>query len=119
MTKKRQHPHAHLLRLAAASLPIVSDNPMPSASDPSVAHPDLVKFEYAEFVSHQEPGKTKLAPMETAIVQGPLGFAGDISRHWAMVFVYRVSLRWRHRRRQRSAAFGGGDQIKHERFGAM
>jgi hypothetical protein len=84
MTKKRQHPHAHLLRLAAASLPIVSANPTPSASDPSVAYPDRVKFEYAEFVSHQEPGKTKLAQMETAIVQGPVGFAGDISRHWAI-----------------------------------
>ena len=40
----------------------------------------------------------------------------DISQR---VFVYRVSLRWCHRRRQRGAALGLGDQVEHERFGAV
>lgn len=35
------------------------------------------------------------------------------------VFVCRVPLQWRHRWRERSAALGRGDQIEHERFGAV
>lgn len=82
MPKKRQHPHAHLLRLSQ----LLSANPPPALplSDASLSRPDEVKFEYAEFVSHQEPGQSKLAQMETAISQGPLGVLGeDILGHWA------------------------------------
>jgi len=85
MTKKRQHPHSHLLRLsrlnAAAPLPAASRL---ISAEAGVSDPDLVKFDYAEYVSQHEPGRTKLANMETATSHGPLGFDEYHARHWAM-----------------------------------
>lgn len=85
MTKKRQHPHAHLLRLsrqtyASEALPAK----WPGVADLSLAAPDMIKFDLAEFAAGQEPGKSKLEWLEKAIRQGPLGFDDQMSRHWSM-----------------------------------
>ena len=82
MPKKRQHPHAHLLRLSQ----LIADNPPPALplSDASLSRPDQIKYEFAETVARQEPGRAKLAQMKTALRQGPLEFFGaDILDHWA------------------------------------
>ena len=65
---------------------MIAANPPPTLPlpDASLSRPDEVKFEYAEFISHQEPGQSKLAQMEKALSRGPLGFDENISRHWAM-----------------------------------
>jgi hypothetical protein len=45
--------------------------------------PDVVKFRYATYVSEYPPGKGKLARLEKALQQGPLGSIPEID-HWAM-----------------------------------
>ena len=78
MTKKRQHPHAHLLRLNQSSAAgSASTAAWPGAADPSLARPDLVKFDYGASVISQEPGRTKLAQMTGALRLGPLEFFGE------------------------------------------
>ena len=85
MPRKRQHPHAHLLRMYLQSQETVpAAEKWPGVSDPSLAAPDMIKWEYAEFADRQEPGKSKLKWLESAIRQGPLGFDDEIPRHWGM-----------------------------------
>lgn len=80
--RKRQHPYQHLVRLLdAVNVPPVRQ--WPGASDPSLARPDRIKFEFAEFVSEQEPGRSKLKQLEEAFRKGPLSHIPDIE-HWAM-----------------------------------
>jgi len=45
--------------------------------------PDHVKFIYATYVSEHQPGQRKMAQLERAFQQGPLGMIPEI-RHWAM-----------------------------------
>jgi len=45
--------------------------------------PDRVKFIYATYVSEREPGRSKMAQLERAFQQGPLGIIPEID-HWAM-----------------------------------
>ncbi len=81
--RKRQHPHAHLLDLYdAMALEARRPPTWPGVSDPSLAHPDDIKFELAEFASKQEPGQSKLEAFEIALSQGPLGQLPEIE-HWA------------------------------------
>jgi len=81
---KRRHPHAHLLRLYDHSRENVPQRvKWPGVGDPSLAAPDMIKFDYAEFASHQEPGQSKLKQLEDALGKGPLGFHPEIE-HWAM-----------------------------------
>ena len=80
--RKRQHPHAHLIRfLEAVNVP--PPVAWPGAGDPSLTRPDMIKFEFAELAADQEPGKTKLKRLEDSFSSGPFGFLPDI-KHWAM-----------------------------------
>ena len=45
--------------------------------------PDHVKFIYATYVSERDPGRRKMAQLERAFQQGPLGMIPEID-HWAM-----------------------------------
>jgi hypothetical protein len=45
--------------------------------------PDHVKFIYATYVSERAPGRSKMAQLEKAFQQGPLGMIPEIN-HWAM-----------------------------------
>ncbi|MEK7784478.1 MAG: hypothetical protein AAB658_03490, partial [Chloroflexota bacterium] len=83
--RKRQHPHAHLLRLADLLETVNVPPPLqwPGANDPGLARPDMVKFEMAELAANQEPGKSKMKQLEDAFRKGPLGELDDIE-HWAM-----------------------------------
>ncbi|HLB50168.1 MAG TPA: hypothetical protein VJL59_24360 [Anaerolineales bacterium] len=80
--RKRQHPHAHLLRLLEA-VNVPQPNEWPGANDPSLARPDMIKFDYAESVTTQETGKSKLKRLEDDFQKGAFDFVPDI-KHWAM-----------------------------------
>lgn len=80
--RKRQHPHQHLIRLLEA-VNVPPPPKWPGASDPSLVMPDKVKLDFAEFVSKQEPGRSKLKQFEDGFRKGPLGVVPDIE-HWAM-----------------------------------
>ncbi len=82
--RKRQHPHAHLLRLLDVSRENIPQRvTWPGVGDPSLDRPDMIKFDFAEFASRQEPGQSKLKSFEEALNKGPLGFVPEIE-HWAM-----------------------------------
>jgi len=55
----------------------------PGVRDPSLARPDMVKFDLAEWASTHEPGKSKLKQLEEGFRNGVLGYLPDIA-HWAM-----------------------------------
>jgi hypothetical protein len=55
----------------------------PGASDPSLARPDQVKFELAEFALQHDPGRSKERQLADGLCKGPLGFLPDLD-HWAM-----------------------------------
>ncbi len=82
--RKRLHPHVHLVRLSQVE-PVVGPQLVvwPGVSDASLSAPDQVKFDLAQFVSTQEPGRTKLKSLEDALAKGPLGHLPEIG-HWAM-----------------------------------
>lgn len=80
--RKRQHPHQHLIRLLEA-VNVPPPKMWPGAVDLSLARPDSVKFDYAQFASDRAPGKAKLDQFEAAYRDGPLGRFPDI-HHWAM-----------------------------------
>ncbi|MFQ5811596.1 MAG: calcium-binding protein [Anaerolineae bacterium] len=66
----RSHPSRNLDRLACTD-------------DDLRRRPDHVKFIYATYVSEREPGRRKMAQLEKAFQQGPLGMIPEIN-HWAM-----------------------------------
>ncbi len=55
----------------------------PGVRDPILARPDMVKLDFAEWTSTQEPGKSKLKQLEEGFRNGVLGYLRDIE-HWAM-----------------------------------
>jgi hypothetical protein len=55
----------------------------PGASDISLARPDVVKFELADFASHKEPGRTKIHHLEQAARRGLLENLQDLD-HWLL-----------------------------------
>jgi hypothetical protein len=60
----------------------------PGGSDPTLARPDLVKFDFATFATKHEPGRSKYRVFEQRFARGPLGrFPGF--DHWAIEeFIY-------------------------------
>ncbi len=55
----------------------------PGAVDPTLARPDRVKFDFANWATDSEPGKSKLKALETGICNGLLGKLPDMD-HWAV-----------------------------------
>ena len=66
----RSHPSRNLDHLACSD-------------DDLHRRPDHVKFIYATYVSEHQPGRGKMAQLERAFQQGPLGIIPEID-HWAM-----------------------------------
>lgn len=64
-----------------ASIPAPSD--WPGHVDPSLARPDLVKFDFGQAAFEQEPGKSKVGALKRGYARGPRRFLPDIE-HWAM-----------------------------------
>ncbi len=54
----------------------------PGASDPSLARPDLVKLEFAEFAMHRSPGREKARQFEAACRKGLLHGLEEVD-HWS------------------------------------
>jgi hypothetical protein len=50
----------------------------PGGCDPSLARPDLVKFDLAQFATAQPPGRDKSRLLETGLRKGLLGFLPDV-----------------------------------------
>lgn len=67
----------------AETLSVPEPASWPGASDPSLARPDRVKFELAEFAIRRGPGRAKYRTFEDALRQGHLGFLPHID-HWAI-----------------------------------
>ncbi len=55
----------------------------PGGCDPSLARPDMVKLDFAEWVTGHEPGKSKLRQLEAGFSQGVLAYLPGMD-HWAM-----------------------------------
>jgi hypothetical protein len=63
------------------SFPPVSD--WPGGCDPSLARPDLVKFEMATWATKQPPGDARSRQLEYDMAKGPLAAVPAID-HWAI-----------------------------------
>src|SRR5437016_2695346 len=55
----------------------------PGACDASLARPDLIKQELAEFAIHREPGRAKCRQLERDLANGLLHGIRDLN-HWGM-----------------------------------
>jgi len=55
----------------------------PGGCDATLARPDMVKLDFAEWVSRGEPGKSKLRRLEVDFRKGVLGYLPEMD-HWAM-----------------------------------
>jgi hypothetical protein len=55
----------------------------PGACDASLARPDLIKQELAEFAIHREPGRAKCRQLERDLANGLIHGIGDLN-HWGM-----------------------------------
>jgi hypothetical protein len=55
----------------------------PGASDPSLARPDMVKFDLTQFATTTEPRRSKGRQLEAGLSKGLMGFLPEID-HWAM-----------------------------------
>ncbi|MBI4585388.1 MAG: hypothetical protein HY717_15350 [Planctomycetes bacterium] len=55
----------------------------PGASDASLSHPDMLKFELTTFAVEEEPGRSKLKELEARCRRGPLAELPEID-HWVM-----------------------------------
>ncbi len=87
LDKKRRASEGPLPLLPMRRLVETLETPMPAhwpgASDPSLARPDVVKFELAEFAIGSEPGKSKEKQLSQGLRKGALGFLPELD-HWAM-----------------------------------
>jgi hypothetical protein len=85
MSKQKRPPsHKHLLRLHdPGRIAPPTGETWPGVSDPSLAAPDAIKFDYGNFAAHQAPGQPKLEQFEENLRHGPLGFIPEID-DWAM-----------------------------------
>jgi hypothetical protein len=54
----------------------------PGVSDPSLERPDLARWEYAEWATKNEPGRSRSRQLEAGLRQGVYGFLPEIE-HWA------------------------------------
>ncbi len=75
-------PPSDLVR-ALEALKVPAPAHWPGASDPSLARPDLVKLELAEFVFGTEPSRSKGQQLEDDLHDGLLHFLPDL-HHWAI-----------------------------------
>src|SRR5437868_4562142 len=50
----------------------------PGASDPSLARPDLVKFDLATYAINTEPGRSKVKQLEDGLSKGVIGYLPEM-----------------------------------------
>ena len=84
MAKKRKHSASRKRKQKPTrSHPSRNSDRLACTDDDLRRRPDHVKFIYATYVSERQPGRSKMAQLEKAFQQGPLGIIPEID-HWAM-----------------------------------
>jgi hypothetical protein len=90
LQKRRQNPlpapglspELDRLRQLKQMLSVPPPATFPGGRDPSLARPDVVKFEFATWATAQEPGRSKSRHMENGARRGPLGDLLELADHW-------------------------------------
>jgi hypothetical protein len=75
-------PLARVLSSLQQHLSVPEPARWPGGCDPSLARPDRVKLDLAEFAMNKPPGKAKAQQLEDGLRLGLMGFLPDID-HWA------------------------------------